>query len=68
MITEIIQIAEENAGAIVIIVGFIIALIKQNKSYKKAKAVTKLIVDAWQDDTITESEYNTIIAAFKKEY
>lgn len=68
MINEAIQIAEQNAGAIVIIAGFIIAIIKQNKSYKKAKAVITKVVKAWEDDVITEAEYNDIIAEIKKEY
>lgn len=68
MINEAIQIAEQNAGAIVIIAGFIIAIIKQNKSYKKVKAVVKAVSDAWEDDNITEAEFNGIIDAVKKEY
>lgn len=68
MITEIIQVAEQNAYAIVIIGGFIIGLIKQNKNYKKAKAVITKVVIAWEDDVITEEEFNDIIAEIKKEY
>lgn len=68
MISEAIQIVEQNAGAIVIIAGFVIAIIKQNKSYKKVKAVVKAVSDAWEDDNITEAEFNGIIDAVKKEY
>ena len=66
--TDALQFIIDNWFFVSVILAFVIGILKTNSLYQKAKKIITMIVMAWQDDEISDEEFNEIIEEIKKDY